>query len=690
MPTRFFPALQRTLLACILLLVFAGSLVHAADDKEDARDNDSSSQTEPPKETADDTDGETAGETNADPAKDSNGDSDSGEDKDKADKQDSATEEPAAGEQQAADTDANADTNAQSPQADGAGEETDTPDTQTPATTSGQAGQTNLDGKDQAESQIANSMANIELIQSTLESLRKEIENSKESANLNRTSVQTIKEGLELIESKLKEAYSGLDESRNGIAANTANIAKLKQEIQEFSRGVRANAADLGSQKSLIEDNSIRLYEILIELTAISDRMEKLTQLVTGNKRADQPKEAQVATSSDLSRLWMLLAIVLVFFAPLAFVLSSNRQQSKPLSDGTSQQQGMVLACLGVFLGYFVLGFGLMYGSSASGWVGVSSYLLEGTAAANANGVMPPYSFSEFVLYQTGFVMLAALIVYVAVGHRFSSTAHMLLALFVGAVLVPVFGHWAWSGYFMPGNRGWLEGAGFIDQAGATTINAVAAWFALAIVWRLGLRIQDETDTSSADDPVYSSSTTQLLWLSWLGFTTGTLPISSEQIPAVMLNAGLAASAGGMAAFLHYVFFHTDKGRIARGLGGFVSGLVAIAACAQSVTFAEAAVIGASAGLFQNLAFSFLRHSVLKQGWQVQAAYLVAIHGFSGLWGTLCVALFGTDGNFSAPNLSQLVTQTQGSIMAIAYSLALGHLVMFVFFFRKKPTEQAT
>lgn len=540
----------------------------------------------------------------------------------------------------------------------------------------------NTEAKAQVTSQIEDSMANIELIHSTLESLRAEIANSKESANLNRSNVQTIKSGLDLIDNKLKEAYSGLDDSRSSIATNTADITKIKQEVLSLLRDVRANATEMQTQKSLIEDNSIRMYELLIQVTAISDRLDKL---IKGIDDANPVQDVKKAINIDLNRLWMLLSIVLVFFAPLAFVLSGNREQRKPLPDGTGQQQGMVLACLGVFLGYFVIGFGLMYGTTVSGWFGLASYLLDGTEAIAK--LHPAFNFAEFVMYQTGFVMLAALIVYLAVGRYFSSTAHMMLALFVGAILIPIFGHWVWSSYFIPGNKGWLETIGFVDQAGATTINSVAAWFALVLVWKLGKRpnhLEDEVDEHNADEPVYSSSTTQLLWLSWLGFTTGTLPISSEQISNVMLNVGLAASAGGMAAFLHYVFFYTDKGRIARGLGGFVSGLVAIAACAQSVTFAEAVMIGASAGLLQNVAFNLLHKHFLTKAWQTQAVYLVAIHGVAGAWGTLCFALLGTEGNFSAPNWIQLVIQFQGIAAALAYSIVLANIVLVLFALDKR------
>jgi Amt family ammonium transporter len=151
-----------------------------------------------------------------------------------------------------------------------------------------------------------------------------------------------------------------------------------------------------------------------------------------------------------------------------------------------------------------------------------------------------------------------------------------------------------------------------------------------------------------------------------------------------MLNVGLAGVAGGTMAFLHYVLFHADQSRIARALGGFVSGLVAIAACAQSVTFAEAIVIGAVAGLLQNIGFSLLRKFFLRQSWQIRPSYLIAIHGVAGIWGAIAVALFGTEESFATPNFTQLVTQLQGIAAAIAYSIAMAYLALFLLAFRKK------
>ena len=523
---------------------------------------------------------------------------------------------------------------------------------------------------------INDSMKNIEAIQGMLKALRDEIDNGKETSTTTRNRMKSLNQSLELIDRKLVEAYAGLDDSKNGIQTNAGDIEEVSQKLVGLDRDIKANTGDMGSQKTQIEDNAIRLYELLLNISDINDRIQDYSTELENSEAVNQKKEIKKSVATDLNRLWLLLSTVLVFFTPLAFVISGSRND--PHSDNSEQHQGMILACMGVFLGYFVLGFGLMYGQSVSGWIGIPTHLLGGITLED--GATTNFRFTEFVVYKMGFEMLAALIVYVAIGRRIPSFGHIFLALFVGAILIPIYGHWVSSGHYLPLNKGWLESAGFIDQAGAMTINTVAGWFSLVLVWKLGKASPLPTSAiTPQDQPVYSSSATILLWLSWMGFTTGTLPISSEQISSVMLNVSLAASAGGISAFFHYLIFHNqDKSRIARGLGGFVSGLVAIAACAGSVTYAEAAFIGLISGLLQNVAYSFLRRSFLKQDWQVPAAYLVAIHGVAGIWGALCLALLGSQGNFHQPNFVQLGIQVQGVAVAVIYSIVMANII-FIF-----------
>lgn len=319
-----------------------------------------------------------------------------------------------------------------------------------------------------------------------------------------------------------------------------------------------------------------------------------------------------------------------------------------------------------------------MFGTSAGGWIGTSSYVMNDKASQLA--LNTPFTAAEFILYQVNFVLLSALIVYTAIGRQLSSSTHLWLGLFVAILLIPIFGHWAWSGHFITNNKGWLETLGFIDMGGATVSHSIAAWFTLVLVWRLGQqkKVPSHDPDQIEHEPMYCSSAILCLWLSALGLTTGTLSIVSNQITGAMLNIGLAASAGGMTAYLHYYYSRHDKGQITRALGGFSIGMVAVTASATTVSFLEALLIGGMAGIIHNVGFSLLRKRILQQVWQVRAAYIATIHGLGGVWGTLCVALFGSAGVFGMPDMGQFVVQLEGIGMGLLYSAALAQGVFFL------------
>lgn len=530
-----------------------------------------------------------------------------------------------------------------------------------------------MDPKTQAQAQLENSLDNLKVIEKTMTALRKEIDNSKKGTVLNRA---TIRDGLELISSQLKEADAGMQDMRNNIAAHAITLDKLKTDLSTLRQEISTNAADVSAQKFLIENYAAGGYETLLKIADIGAKLEKLSQGQTIQN--DHKQNERISMIKDLDRLWLLLAIVLVSLAPVAFALSSNREHYKPLLDGTPHHHGLLLICLCTFLSYFILGFGLMFGPSAGGWLGAANYVLAGKF--DDPHLKSLFAFAEFLLYQTGFVLLAALIIYTAVGRQLSTAAHLLLASFIGSILIPVFGHWAWAGRYLNSNKGWLEAAGFIDAGGATIIHSIAAWFALGLVWKLSTQKSPAHEPDhSENEPVYLSSALFLLCLSMLGYTTGTLSIASNQIAATMVNVGLAASAGGFMAFLHYRFFRVDKGQITRSMGGFAAGLVAVSASAPTLAFTEALVVGAMAGILHNTAFSFLRKYILKQVWQVRTAYVVAIHGVGGVWGSVCVALFGMEGLFALPSMSQLGFQLTGIVSALLYGIGLANGVFLVY-----------
>ncbi len=529
--------------------------------------------------------------------------------------------------------------------------------------------------------QIKESRSEISELQQILRPLRLNLNNHSKSISKSSKSVKVIDSTLASVNDQLTTIYKRLDSSDAHIKSNHKVIDKLNEKLLIKAREIRVNTSNLIAQKTLIEDNSIRLYEILIQSDNLNNEMKKIGRLLKDIENVDVKEELKGEIYVSIDQLWHLLATVLVFFAPLAFVLSSH---FKPLEDGVEQYQGVVLVILAVFLGYFILGFGLMYGGTNAGWIGMTHYLIS--PPETTSSLQPGILLTEFVLYQIGFAMLAAMIVYTAVGLQLSSLKHLLLASFVAAVLIPIFGHWTWAGHFMVDNKGWLENSGFIDQGGAIVVNAVSAFFALFIVIRLGKSYPPPADITEDDnDPTYSSGAILLLWLSWLGFTTGNLSIADEKIARVMLNVGLAGSTGGLIAYLHIILFYPQKNRIVQGLGGFVTGLVAISACAQNVTHLEAVAIGASAGLLQNIGYQFLLQYILRLQWQRRTASLVAIHGIGGIWGAICVGLFTTDGAFNSPDMNQLMTQFIGVGVAIFYSFLMTKIVLFFL----KPSKKS-
>jgi len=537
--------------------------------------------------------------------------------------------------------------------------------------------------------QLKESISEISVLKQIVRPMSLDLKDQTRNISLNKKKIKAINATLEEVDQQLKNAYKIINENEDYIKSDKKAMEKMNATILKKAQEIKANTSGLVAQKTLIEDNSIRLYEILIKSNNLNNEVKEIERAVEKIKGSDYKQELKDELYVTINQLWHLLATILVFFAPLAFVLSSRRNNIKPLADGVGQHQGLVLVILGVFLGYFLLGFGLMYGSYDAGWVGTFNYLL-GTpdmVSSLKSGIL----LTEFISYQIGFAMLAAMIVYMGVGQQLSSLAHLFLALFVAGILIPIFGHWAWAGHFMVDNNGWLENSGFIDQGGAVVINTVAAVFALSIVIKLAKSYPPPLKVDPKDnDPIYSSAGVLLLWLGWLGFTTGSLSIADEQIARVMLNVGLAGSAGGLIAYLHYSVFYNNKNRIIHGLSGFVTGLVAISACAQNVTHIEAIMIGALAGLLQNAGNWVIVRYFCPHCWQKRTASLIAIHGLGGIWGGICVALFSSDGNFAQPDMNQLMIQLTGIAVAIAYSIVMAKIIIFFLLIGKKnqQTEQ--
>jgi len=362
--------------------------------------------------------------------------------------------------------------------------------------------------------------------------------------------------------------------------------------------------------------------------------------------------------------------------------MSASQQ---PLFDDVAQVHGIIIIAMVAFLAYFAIGFGVMFGDTSSGWLGISSYLNFSDVTDEAKHASS-FPFIHFFLYKMGFIWLGVLIIYSIIGRQLSTIRHVLIALLASSLLIPAFGHWTSSGEFIANNKGWLESLGFIDGSSNVAISTVAAWFAFIIAWKLSPRQEPVLKPELSDDrnsPGYSMRSVWLLWIGWIAMITGTRSITDESTATIILNLGLASAAAAITAYFHYAFFHASAMRIHHALGGSITGLVAIASCAESVSFLEAIVAGIIAGLLYNLSFWFVRQHFLRKTWHVRSSHLIAIHGAGGIWGALCIPLLGAEGNFSMPNTIQLMIQLQGVGIAILYSVVFAYLIFPIISFRQ-------
>ena len=118
-------------------------------------------------------------------------------------------------------------------------------------------------------------------------------------------------------------------------------------------------------------------------------------------------------------------------------------------------------------LGFWAFGFALMMGGgAASGIIGSEGFFLI------------DFKDSELVgwLFQMVFAGTAATIIAGAMAERTRINAYFAYSFIVGAVVYPIYGHWAWS------SDGWLTqiGPGFADYAGSGVVHMIGGFLALA------------------------------------------------------------------------------------------------------------------------------------------------------------------------------------------------------------------
>jgi len=375
----------------------------------------------------------------------------------------------------------------------------------------------------------------------------------------------------------------------------------------------------------------------------------------------DAPTPAEVQKNLDF--VWTLVAAFLVFFMQAGFAMVESGFTRAKNAVNIMMKNLMDFSVGSI--AFLLLGFGLMFGTSPTGWFGTDGFLLSDFAKDGDKWLY------AFWLFQAVFAATAATIVSGAMAERTKFSAYLVYSAVISALIYPVFGSWAW-GSLHHGN-GWLEKLGFIDFAGSTVVHSVGGWAALWGAVMLGPRKGRFTkDGKVVAIPGHNIPMAALgvfiLWFGWFGFNPGSTTAGNADIARIAVNTNLAAAAGAIASLLAaWAIFKKPDG--AMSLNGVLAGLVAITSPCATVTPVASVYIGAIAGVVVVLSVLFFDR--LRIDDPVGA---ISVHGVCGALGTLLAAIFHEEG-FS---MARLGVQALGVGAAFLWVSVTGGLLFFL------------
>ncbi|MGE4299165.1 MAG: ammonium transporter [Desulfovibrionaceae bacterium] len=422
-------------------------------------------------------------------------------------------------------------------------------------------------------------------------------------------------------------------------------------------------------------------------LTFLSSRKRTLRRAAVVAAAAGLALVPSIALAEDVAMLsqdnanilWTLIAAALVMFMQAGFACVECGFTRAKNAGNIIMKNLLDFAAGGV--AFFLLGFGLMFGTDIGGFIGMSGFGLVGATGLEGDAAgMWTYTFWFF---QSVFAATSATIVSGAIAERTKFSAYILVSILTTAIIYPISGHWAWGGLWGDAG-GWLEALGFADFAGSTVVHSVGGWVGLAGAMVLGPRIGKYTaDGKAKAIPGHNIPLAALgvfiLWFGWFGFNPGSTTTADGTIGYIAVNTSLAACTGTLGAMI-IAWMRYGKPDVSMTLNGALAGLVGITAGCYDVAPTGAMLIGLVAGVIVVLSVEFL-DKVLKIDDPVGA---VSVHGVCGAWGTLAVGLFGSPdfggvtGLFYGGGIQPLLIQALGVGAVFVWAFGMGYVAFSI------------
>src|SRR6476469_250635 len=383
--------------------------------------------------------------------------------------------------------------------------------------------------------------------------------------------------------------------------------------------------------------------------------------------------------------LWVVVAAILVMFMQAGFAfLEAGLTRMKNAAHIAGKNILIFAVCS---LVYYAVGFGIAFGNGNS-FVGTSGFFPSTNELLSIG--QAPYSFFSGIpgatgyLFEVVFAGVSLAIVWGAMAER----AKLWVYFVFGAIFTLIYSitsHWIWH------SGGWLFDKGMQDFAGSTVVHYQGALAALAGALLLGPRIgkfgrDGRANPIPGHNMPYAVLGTIILWFGWFGFNPGSTlgVVTGDRIGYfgyVALTTNIAAAAGAIGG-LASAWWILRKPDISMMLNGVLAALVAITAASGFVAPWAAIVIGAVSGWIAVAGVLFVERIGIDD-----PIGAVAVHGMSGVWGTLATGLFavpalaanlntGTGGLVYTGSFHQLGVQALGlvTVGAFTFSACFGSL----------------
>ena len=372
-----------------------------------------------------------------------------------------------------------------------------------------------------------------------------------------------------------------------------------------------------------------------------------------------------------LNSVLFLMAGFLVMFMAAGFcMLEAGLVRAK----NTTMQLTKNMALFSIAaIGYYLIGYNLMYPLGTWSVEGVLSGLFPAIAVMEAVGVAPDAvddlsyaTTASDYFFQLMFCAATASIVSGTLAERIKLWPFLLFTLILTAFIYPLQASWKWGG-------GFLDEMGFLEFAGSTVVHSVGGWAALAGAFVLGARTGKYKDGRVVPMPganlPLATLGTFILWLGWFGFNGGSqLAMGTvsdvADVSRIFANTNAAAAGGSLVALVLTQIMYR-KADLTMVLNGALAGLVSITAEPLTPSLGVATLIGGVGGVIVVIAVPLLDKFKIDD-----VVGAIPVHLIAGIWGTLAVPLTNSDASFG--------TQISGIVVVGVFTFVVSWLVWTV------------